>query len=324
MGTGQATDPPNDSTLDLIALYLREIAREPLLTHEQEIALATIVRSGHEAQAQLAATHNDTHLTEVQIAELERQVAAAQVARERFTQGNVRLVISIARQYREYGLSFLDLIQEGNLGLMRAIEKYDPTLINAATGKPYKFSTYAIWWIRQAMTRGLASQVRTIRLPIYMTEQIGKLFRVSQALEGHLHREPTYEEMAAEMGVSPDQIAALLVQAQEIVSLDIPLAGENATELGELIADEDNPAVVDEVSTRLLQETIDEALASLTPRESKVLRLRFGLAPYETAHTLEEIGNVIGLTRERIRQIEGQALRRLQKRAGHRLVDYHK
>ncbi len=260
---------------DAVRLYLREIGKIPLLTPEEEVELAKRVRE-----------NND------------------QSAREKLINANLRLVVSIAKKYIGRGLSFLDLIQEGNLGLMRAVEKFDYR-------KGYKFSTYATWWIRQAITRAIADQARTIRIPVHMIETINKLVKHSRQLLQELGREPTIEEIAERMGVPPDKIEEIIRTAQEPISLETPVGEEEDSRLGDLIEDTSTVAPADTASQHLLSEDIQEILEGLSPREREIIVLRFGLGG-ERPHTLEEVGKMFNVTRERIRQIEAKALRKLR------------
>ncbi len=259
---------------DPVRMYLKEIGRVPLLTAEDEVELAKRIEEGDEE------------------------------AKRRLAEANLRLVVSIAKRYVGRGMLFLDLIQEGNLGLIKAVEKFDYR-------KGYKFSTYATWWIRQAITRAIADQARTIRIPVHMVETINKLIRVQRHLLQELGREPTAEEIAEEMDVSVDRVREILKVAQEPVSLETPIGEEEDSHLGDFIEDEDAPAPAEAASYLLLREQIGEVLSSLTPREKRVLELRFGLDDGR-ARTLEEVGQVFGVTRERIRQIEAKALRKLR------------
>ena len=268
------TVPEGVSIDDPVRMYLKEIGRVPLLTAEEEVALAKRMNDGDEE------------------------------ASKRLAEANLRLVVSIAKRYVGRGMLFLDLIQEGNLGLIKAVEKFDYT-------KGYKFSTYATWWIRQAITRAIADQARTIRIPVHMVETINKLIRVSRQLLQSLGREPTPEEIAKEMDISVDRVREIMKIAQEPVSLETPIGEEEDSHLGDFIEDQDAPAPADAASFMLLKEQLEEVLDTLTPREEKVLRLRFGLDDGR-ARTLEEVGQNFGVTRERIRQIEAKALRKLR------------
>lgn len=266
--------PEGISIDDPVRMYLKEIGRVPLLTAEEEVALAKRMQEGDE------------------------------IAQKRLAEANLRLVVSIAKRYVGRGMLFLDLIQEGNLGLIKAVEKFDYT-------KGYKFSTYATWWIRQAITRAIADQARTIRIPVHMVETINKLIRVSRQLLQQLGREPLPEEIAKEMDISVERVREIMKIAQEPVSLETPIGEEEDSHLGDFIEDHDAPAPADAASFMLLKEQLEEVLDTLTPREEKVLRLRFGLDDGR-ARTLEEVGQNFGVTRERIRQIEAKALRKLR------------
>jgi len=259
---------------DPVRMYLKEIGRVPLLTPEREVDLAKRMELGDEEAKRLLA------------------------------EANLRLVVSIAKRYVGRGMLFLDLIQEGNLGLIKAVEKFD-------FRKGFKFSTYATWWIRQAITRAIADQARTIRIPVHMVETINKLIRVSRQLLQELGREPLPDEIAKEMGISEDKVREILKIAQEPVSLETPIGEEEDSHLGDFIEDHDARAPAEEASFTLLREQLDDVLTTLTDREQKVLRLRFGLDDGR-ARTLEEVGQKFGVTRERIRQIEAKTLRKLR------------
>jgi RNA polymerase primary sigma factor len=273
----------SDSSYDEIAddsvkLYLREIGKIPLLTPEEEFELAQKIINGTEKEKKRA--------------------------KDKMAESNMRLVVSIAKRYSGRGLDFLDLIQEGNTGLLRAVEKFDPD-------KGFKFSTYATWWIRQAITRAIADQARTIRIPVHMVETINKLIRVSRQLLQEYGREPTPEEIAAKMNISEAKVREIIKIAQEPVSLETPIGEEEDSHLGDFIPDDDAPAPAEAASHALMREQLWDVLGSLTPREEKVLRLRFGLDD-GNQRTLEEVGREFKVTRERIRQIEAKALRKLR------------
>ena len=280
-----AADPSQDEAYDIsmpegisiddpVRMYLKEIGKVPLLTGDEEIELAKRMEAGDED------------------------------AKRRLAEANLRLVVSIAKRYVGRGMMFLDLIQEGNLGLIKAVEKYDYR-------KGFKFSTYATWWIRQAITRAIADQARTIRIPVHMVETINKLIRISRQLLQENGREPSPEEIAQEMGISEDKVREIIKIAQEPVSLETPIGEEEDSHLGDFIADDDTPAPADAAAFTMLKEQLMGVLSTLTPREEKVLKLRFGLEDGR-ARTLEEVGKYFHVTRERIRQIEAKALRKLR------------
>ncbi len=298
---------------DPVGLYFRQMAQEPLLTAQEEIELAKRIEKGREALARL----NDASLTlsAQEVEALRRLVDDGQAAREHLGRANTRLVVSIAKRYMGQGLPFPDLIQEGNVGLMRAVDKYDHTRGN-------RFSTYATWWIRQAITRALAQKTRTIRIPLHMTERIRQMYRTAQILEQTLGHRPTPEEIAKEMQLPPESVRGMMDASQHAIALERPVGDDGDSEFGDFIEDQDSPSPVEAATQHLLQETIEEVLSELTPRQSHILRLRFGLGGGEP-HTLEEIANKFGLSRERIRQLEKEALRRLRHpRLAHNLRDY--
>ena len=268
------TVPEGISLDDPVRMYLKEIGHVPLLTAEEEVELAQRMEAGDES------------------------------ARHRLEEANLRLVVSIAKRYVGRGMLFLDLIQEGNLGLLKAVEKFDYS-------KGYKFSTYATWWIRQAITRAIADQARTIRIPVHMVETINKLIRISRQLLQELGRDPRPEEIAKEMGITVARVHEIMKIAQEPVSLETPIGEEEDSHLGDFIEDEAAPAPAEAASFMLLREQLEEVLETLTDREKNVLRLRFGLEDGRS-RTLEEVGQSFGVTRERIRQIEAKALRKLR------------
>ena len=259
---------------DPVRMYLREIGRIPLLSYDEELELAKKVLEGDEE------------------------------AKQKLAESNLRLVVSIAKKYVGRGMLFLDLIQEGNMGLIKAVEKFDYT-------KGYKFSTYATWWIRQAITRAIADQARTIRIPVHMVETINKLIRTSRHLLQQLGREPTPEEIAEEMEIPVEKVTEIQKIAQDPVSLETPIGEEDDSHLGDFIQDDESPAPQDAAAYTLLREQLEEVMKTLTPREAKVLKLRFGLEDGKT-RTLEEVGKEFNVTRERIRQIEAKALRKLR------------
>ena len=296
---------------DPVGLYFRQMAQEPLLTAEEEIELAKRIEAGREAMAKLQEVDPDGEETE----RLKEIIADGQLAREHLGRANTRLVVSIAKRYMGQGLPFPDLIQEGNVGLMRAVDKYDYKRGN-------RFSTYATWWIRQAITRALAQKTRTIRIPLHMTERIRQMYRTAQVLEQTLGHRPTPEEIAKEMELPPESIRGMMDASQHAIALERPVGDDGDSEFGDFIEDQDSPSPVEAATQHLLQETIEEVLSELTPRQSHILRLRFGLGGGEP-HTLEEIANKFGLSRERIRQLEKEALRRLRHpRLAHNLRDY--
>ena len=265
----------NTKINDSVRMYLKEIGRVPLLSADEEVELALRIQEG------------DTE------------------AKQELAEANLRLVVSIAKRYVGRGMQFLDLIQEGNMGLMKAVEKFDHT-------KGFKFSTYATWWIRQAITRAIADQARTIRIPVHMVETINKLVRVQRQLLQDLGREPTPEEIGAEMDLPTEKVREILKIAQEPVSLETPIGEEDDSHLGDFIEDDNATSPADHTAYALLKEQLDEVLEQLTDREENVLRLRFGLDKNGEIRTLEQVGQVFGVTRERIRQIEAKALRKLR------------
>ena len=285
---------------DSISLYLKEIGRVPLLTASEEVELAKRMERGRDSRRKLTEGIDDWE-------ERERMlwfVRDGQSAQEHLIKANSRLVVSVAKKYVGRGVPFLDLIQEGNIGLIRAVKKFDYR-------RGYKFSTYATWWIRQAVTRAIADQGRTIRVPVHMYEQINRLTRTSRQLVQELGRDPTTEEIASELGVSPRKVEHIMRVSQRPLSLEMPVGEEEDSYLGDFIEDEDADAPSDAAGQRLLREVIDEIFQSLTPREVRILQLRFGLVD-GYCYTLEEVGKKFGVTRERIRQIEAQALSRLR------------
>lgn len=310
-------DPYTDlaplSSEDTIGLYLKEMSRVPLLNVQEEMDLARRIESGIAAAKRLKAFPEKG--TPEQREELERTAEDGLRAREHLIKANTRLVVSIAKRYLSRGVPFLDLIQEGNLGLMKAVEKYEYQ-------RGFRFSTYATWWIRQTITRSIADQGRTIRVPVHMVDRIRQLYKLTHEMEQKLGRVPTNEELGEEIGVSPNKVDWMLQVSWLPLSLESPINDEDDSELGMFVEDEITPTPMQSAYTNLLREKIEEVLATLPPREARILRLRFGLDNGRT-YTLEEVGKKFGLTRERIRQIEGKALSRLRHpRRARQLKDY--
>jgi RNA polymerase primary sigma factor len=295
---------------DTVSLYLREVGNIPLLTAEQEVDLAKRIERGVAAQAMYVTGGKPSARKEYL-----RLIDDGEAARHHLTKANSRLVIAMAKKYMNQGVPFLDLIQEGNLGLMKAVEKFD-------WRRGFKFSTYATWWVRQAITRAIADQGRTIRVPVHMSDRIRRLFQVSRHLEQVFGREPTLDEIAGELDVPVKKVQWMLRIARSPLSLEKPVGEDNDSELGDFIEDEDIPPPSEAAVRHLLRDEIESMLHSLSPREARVLELRFGLLDGRP-HTLKEVGEKFGVTRERIRQIETEALERLRNpsRAG-RLRDY--
>lgn len=314
---------------DPVRMYLKEIGKVPLLSADEEIGLAKTIAAGNEAKAKIIAwemangkevetvlddedpvgeievqPEDIQSLTEEDLQKLRAIVKSGETAKQKLAEANLRLVVSIAKRYAGRGMLFLDLIQEGNLGLIKAVEKFDYT-------KGYKFSTYATWWIRQAITRAIADQARTIRIPVHMVETINKVIRVSRQLLQELGHDPSPEDISAEMGISVDKVREILKIAQEPVSLETPIGEEEDSHLGDFIPDEGASEPSEAASFTLLKEQLVDVLSTLTPREEKVLKLRFGIEDGRT-RTLEEVGKEFNVTRERIRQIEAKALRKLR------------
>jgi RNA polymerase primary sigma factor len=301
------------STDDTVGLYLKEMARVPLLTTEQEVDLAKRLERGLKAQKKLDKMNGGGSYKKC--AELQGHIEDGRGAREHLIKANTRLVVSIAKKYIGRGVPFLDLIQEGNLGLMKAVEKYDYR-------RGFRFSTYATWWIRQTITRAIADQGRTIRVPVHMSDRIRRLYKAARDLEQIHGRKPTPEEIAAELNLEPRKVQWMLKVSWRPLSLERPVGEEEDTELGAFIEDDTTPTPTQSAYQHLLKEKVEEVLATLTPREARILRLRFGLQNGRS-YTLEEVGQKFGLTRERIRQIEGKALRRLRHpRRSRQLRDY--
>lgn len=298
----EAVLPPGLSLDDPVRMYLKEIGRVPLLSMDDEKNLAMAIEAGENEALKNGSTSSAV-------------VQSGEEAKRQLTEANLRLVVSIAKKYVGRGMLFLDLIQEGNLGLIRAVEKFDYR-------KGYKFSTYATWWIRQAITRALADQARTIRIPVHMVETINRLIKISRQLLQELGRDPSVEEIAAQMGLTADKVREVIKISQEPISLETPIGEEEDSHLGDFIEDQEAVAPAEAASVMLLKEKMADVLQNLTERERKVLVLRFGL---EDGHqrTLEEVGQEFGVTRERIRQIEAKALRKLRHPSrGKALKDY--
>ncbi len=318
--------PDGVSTDDPVKMYLKEIGKVPLLTADEEIELAKKMEAGDDAKSKIDEAKENYEAIEDKksrkatklakdIAAMQQAIDDGEAAKKRLAEANLRLVVSIAKRYVGRGMLFLDLIQEGNLGLIKAVEKFDYT-------KGYKFSTYATWWIRQAITRAIADQARTIRIPVHMVETINKLIRVSRQLLQEKGREPMPEEIAEEMNISVERVREILKISQEPVSLETPIGEEEDSHLGDFIQDDNVPSPADAATATLLREQIDKVLDTLAERERMVLRLRFGLDDGK-ARTLEEVGKEFKVTRERIRQIEAKAIRRLRQPGKYKqLKDY--
>ena len=295
---------------DPVRMYLKEIGKVPLLNPDEEIVLAQAMSAGNEARAKLDELEEQRKrgetpdITPEEEAQLRKVFKKGESSKQKLAEANLRLVVSIAKRYVGRGMLFLDLIQEGNLGLIKAVEKFDYT-------KGYKFSTYATWWIRQAITRAIADQARTIRIPVHMVETINKVIRVSRQLLQELGHDPSPNEIAAEMGMPVEKVREILKIAQEPVSLETPIGEEEDSHLGDFIPDEGASEPSEAASFTLLKEQLMDVLSTLTPREEKVLKLRFGIEDGRT-RTLEEVGKEFNVTRERIRQIEAKALRKLR------------
>ncbi len=319
----EESQPPSDldpfvgleriSTDDTVGLYLKEMSRVPLLSVEEELALAQRIEKGRAANKDL--NRAGARLTPERRVELESLLQDGVSAREHLIKANTRLVVSIAKKYIGRGVPFLDLIQEGNLGLMKAVEKYDYQ-------RGFRFSTYATWWIRQTITRSIADQGRTIRVPVHMIDRIRQLYKTTHEMEQRLGRPPKTDELAGELGLSTRKVQWMLRVSWLPLSLESPVGDEEDSELGMFVEDNITPSPIQTAYSDMLHEKIEEVLATLSPREARILRLRFGLDNGRT-YTLEEVGQKFGLTRERIRQIEGKALRRLRHpRRARQLKDY--
>ena len=301
------------SSDDTVGLYLKEMARVPLLTTQQEVDLASRIERGRAAETRMARLNGNG--TPKKRSELMSHIQDGRAARDHLIKANTRLVVSIAKKYMGRGVPFLDLIQEGNLGLMKAVEKFD-------YHRGYRFSTYATWWIRQTITRAIADQGRTIRVPVHMSDRIRRLYKVSRELEQDMGRKPSPEEIGHVMEVDSRKVQWMMRVSWRPLSLETPVGEEEDSELGAFVEDESTPTPTQSAYQNLLREKIEEVLATLSPREARILRLRFGLHNGRS-YTLEEVGQKFGLTRERIRQIEGKALRRLRHpRRARQLRDY--
>ena len=300
------TLPPSIRVDDPVRMYLKEIGKIPLLTSEEEKKYARLVAEGKEAQRRIDEIDADdqNEVPQEEYDALLDKVEIAENAKNKIAEANLRLVVSIAKKYTQRGLQFLDLIQEGNMGLLRAVDKFEEK-------KDFKFSTYATWWIRQAITRAVADQARTIRIPVHMVETINKLVRVQRQLVQELSREPTPEEVAKKMEISVEKVQAIQKIAQEPISLESPVGEEEDSSLGDFVADQSTLDPYEYTAKAKLREELDNVLAALTDREERVIRLRFGLLDGRT-RTLEEVGKEFGVTRERIRQIEAKAIRKLK------------
>ncbi|MDQ4076297.1 MAG: RNA polymerase sigma factor RpoD [Chloroflexota bacterium] len=308
------SDLSNIKVDDPIELYLREVSAIPLLTAEEEVELAATMKRGRFAEEQVAG-HSSETMDEEMWQTLQRCIRQGELARQHLIKANFRLVISIAKKYSSRGVAFLDLIQEGNIGLMRAVEKFDYT-------RGYKFSTYATWWIRQAVIRAIADQGRTIRVPVHMCERLNRLTRARREVGQALGREPTVEELAEVLEMTCKQVEQLIKISQHPLSLEMPVGEEQDTQLADFIVDDRSLHPTEAVAHELLREQMADIMSSLSAREGRILQLRFGLRGGRT-HTLEEVGRKFGVTRERIRQIEAQALRKLRHpRRARKLRDY--
>jgi RNA polymerase primary sigma factor len=307
------------STSDPVRMYLREIGRVPLLTAQGEVSLAIRIKAGAEASERLAdieAAGTPEKLPPAERQRLQDDADDGDAAKSSLIQANLRLVVSIAKRYVGRGMQLLDLVQEGNMGLMRAVEKFDHT-------KGFKFSTYATWWIRQAITRSIADQARTIRIPVHMVESINKVHRVQRQIVQELEREPTVEELAERVGLTPERVREIQRISLDPLSLDSPVGEEDDSFLGDFIKDDDADEPLDVATRQMLQDAVNEVLDELNEREREVVRMRFGLGDNTEARTLEEVGREFGVTRERIRQIESKTLAKLRHpNHAQRLRDY--
>jgi RNA polymerase primary sigma factor len=300
--TGGAFSFEHPTSSDTIEIYLKEMSRVPLLTTDEEVSLSRRMEQGRLAQRELSQLNGGANPEKRRL--LEETLRDAALAREHIIKANTRLVVSIAKKYTGHGVPFLDLIQEGNLGLMKAVEKYNYKL-------GFRLSTYATWWIRQTITRAIADQGRTIRLPVHMTDRIRQLYRAWHEMEQSLGRPPTPEELGSQLNIDPQKISWMMQVSWVPLSLESPVGDEDDSELGWFVEDRITPPPSQTVYESMLRDRVDEVLSALTPREARILRMRFGLDDNHP-YTLEEVGAKFGLTRERIRQIEGKALRRLR------------
>jgi RNA polymerase primary sigma factor len=291
-------------TNDTVRMYLKEIGRVDLLTAEDERRLAQAIDDGNRAAVVLDTVHEGAAIPAADQRRLLRTVGAGQRAKSELIQANLRLVVSIAKRYSGRGMQFLDLIQEGNLGLMRAVDKFDHT-------KGFKFSTYATWWIRQAITRSIADQARTIRIPVHMVESMNRVLRTQRQMHQELEREPTLEELADRCGITLERVREILRISQDPLSLDSPVGEEDDSNLADFIEDMSADAPADMATKRMLTQAVEEALGELSEREQEIVRMRFGLDDGQ-ARTLEDVGKEFGVTRERIRQIEAKTLAKLR------------
>ena len=291
----------NIDTKDLLGLYFKDAAHVPLLTGEQELRLAKQIERGRKARRKLA----KGDITPEERVKLYAYISGEWEAVEHLITANTRLVISVAKKHMGRGVPFIDLIQEGNIGLMRAAKKFDYK-------RGYKFSTYATWWIRQAVTRAIADQGRTIRIPVHMGDQISRLFRTQHKLKQDLERDPTIDELANELAIPPDKVRYMFQVARRPLSLEMPTTIEGDAVLGDFIEDEETPSPDETTTHQILREQLEEVMEELPAREARILRLRYGI-PDGKSHTLQEVGNKVGVSRERVRQIEAQALRRLRR-----------
>lgn len=298
----------DDVSDDSVRLYLREIGKIPLLNAEEELTLAQEIVANRDELEEVQAKLKGDEITPSERAKLETKARKLSRPKDKMAEANMRLVVSIAKRYSGRGLDFLDLIQEGNTGLLRAVEKFDPD-------KGFKFSTYATWWIRQAITRAIADQARTIRIPVHMVETINKLLRTQRRMTQELNREPTIEELAKELEMEPEKVEYVIKIKQDITSLDAGVGRDGEDEdsvLGDFIEDEDGATPEESATSQLLKEQVQSVLSTLSDREQKIIKMRFGLDGGKS-HTLEEVGQEFAVTRERIRQIEAKALAKLRK-----------